>query len=82
MAPGNARTAQTVAYDFATNRIRLTGHGNAFGNQRLQAFDPATVPAPMVEALRNLDASALAKLLERRQVSALLKRRDIITGQR
>jgi hypothetical protein len=79
---GNTRTAETLAYDFTTMRIRLTGQGGAFGTKtRIDGFDSATIPAALVTALRGLDRSVLEDYLDRRKANALLKRRDMMLAQ-
>lgn len=85
------RSADNILFINDISQVLLTGHTRAFGTSRsLPSGLDATalqIPAVVVEGLRMLDEETLetdlAGLLDRRQIRALLSRRDrLIEGRR
>ena len=82
------RNVANVAFTHELSDLTVTDHRRAFGTDRAlpPGFDRGKleIPAPLVEALRKLDAArlkeALGGWLDSRQIRALLARRDRLVG--
>jgi len=82
------RSVQNIWFARQRSDLVLTDHGDAFGAERSLpgGFDPAKlqIPPPMAAALRKLDEptleSALGAWIGKREIRALLSRRDQLLG--
>ena len=78
------RSGADLGYDPRSWQIRLTNHGGAFvtGAGLPEYAQPPKLPATLADRLQQLDETTLANvvngLLKKRQMRALLKRRDKI----
>jgi hypothetical protein len=84
------RTTDDILFINDVSQLMLTGHENAFGTGRRlpSSLDPSTlqIPSPVLDGLRGLDESRLearlGDILDRREIRALLARRDeLIDGR-
>ena len=82
------RSVENIWFAHQRSDLVLTDHGDAFGTERSlpSGFDPAKlhIPPPMATALRRLDEntleSALGAWIGKREIRALLSRRDQLLG--
>jgi hypothetical protein len=85
-----SRNRDNIAFNNDFSDLTLTAHGQVFGSERnlFPGFDPATleIPAGLVATLRALDeptlTADLGDWLDRRQIRALLSRRDQLLKDR
>jgi hypothetical protein len=85
-----SRTRETLRYRNDLTNLVLVGHTSAFGARRTlprsSVRDNLDLPGPLVEALEALDEPVLeehlGEWLSRRQLSALLARREVLLENR
>ena len=84
LTANRGRSVDNINYGNDLSEVSLTDHGRAFGTARSlpAGFDPTTLdlPTPLVDGLRALDETktnaALGDWIGKRQIRALLSRRD------